>query len=327
MNNLTLPMKVPSILGMKTSLLEKYRVAVLIPCFNEELVISHVVSDFRLYLPDADIYVYDNNSSDRSVQTASDAGALVRNEVRQGKGNVVRRMFADIDADIYIMVDGDDTYDASIASELVEKILSGPYDLVNCARIAESKAAFRFGHSFGNRLLTKLVRMFFGADTHDMLSGYKAFSRRYVKSFPVLSSGFEIETEIMIHALELKMPIAEIYAPYSERREGSESKLRTYRDGFRILWLIGFLLKEERPFSFFSAIACMLAIASIVLGMPVVIHFFETGFVPRLPTALLAVGIMMASILAFMCGLILDSTSRNRREIKRLFYLSQPLSM
>jgi len=304
-----------------------YTIAVLIPCFNEEMAIGRVVSDFRTSLPNSEIYVYDNNSSDRSVQMASEAGALVRNEARQGKGNVVRRMFADIDADIYIIVDGDDTYDASVAPELVKKLLNGPHDLVNCARIAERKEAFRFGHSFGNRLLTKLVRMFFGAETRDMLSGYKAFSRRYVKSFPVLSSGFEIETEIMIHALELKMPVAEIYAPYGERQDGSESKLRTYRDGFRILWLIGFLLKEERPLAFFSALAGILAIASAALGIPVVIHFFETGFVPRLPTALLAVGIMMTSVLAFMCGLILDSVSRSRREIKRLAYLRLPSAL
>ena len=301
--------------------------AILIPCFNEEQSIGKVIADFKKFAPSAQIYVYDNNSSDNSLQRAINAGAFVRREPRQGKGNVVRRMFADVEADIYVIVDGDDTYDASAVTAIIDKMLEGPHDLVNCARVATNEAAFRFGHSFGNRLLTKIVRVFFRAETRDMLSGYRAMSRRYVKSFPVLSNGFEIETEMMIHALELKMPISEIRAPYRERADGSESKLKTYRDGFRILSLIGLLLKEERPLAFFSILASILALVSASLGIPVVVDFFETGFVPRLPTALLAVGIMTTAVLTFMSGLILDSLSKNRRESKRLAYLSLPATV
>lgn len=297
------------------------RIAVLIPCFNEALTVASVVSDFKASLPDAFIYVYDNNSDDGTASAARDAGAIVRHEGRQGKGSVVRRMFADIDAEIYLLVDGDDTYDANAASHLVNELCRGPFDMVNGARKAGSISAYRAGHALGNIALTSLVRLIFGAGTKDMLSGYKALSRRYVKSFPATSTGFEIETELVVHALELKMPISEIDTIYDERPEGSQSKLKTFRDGFRILRLIGFLVKEERPLFFFSTAAFVLSIISVAAGTPLIIEFIETGLVPRVPTAILASGLMLAALLALSCGVILDSVTRGRREIKRLRYL------
>lgn len=300
------------------------RIAVLVPCYNEALTVANVVKRFRAALPEAQVYVYDNNSTDGTRAIAAEAGAVVRGEARQGKGNVVRRMFADIEADIYVMVDGDDTYDASVASRLVEELRAGPYDMVNVARVAENEGAYRAGHALGNKLLTGLVQRIFGTATADMLSGYKAFSRRYVKSFPTMSSGFEIETELVVHALDLRLPMSEITAPYKERPEGSESKLRTYRDGFRILRLIGFLVKEERPLAFFSLLAGVLALVSLLIGTSVLLEFLATGLVPRLPTALLATGIMLSALLSLSCGFILDTVTRGRREAKRLAYLSYP---
>lgn len=300
------------------------RIAVLVPCHNEAITVGDVVRRFRRALPDAEIYVYDNNSTDGTAEIARDAGAIVRTETRQGKGNVVRRMFADIDADIYLMVDGDDTYDADVAPRLIEEVLAGPYDIVNVARVAESSEAYRAGHALGNKLLTGLVQQIFGAATTDMLSGYKALSRRYVKSFPTMAKGFEIETELVVHALDLRLPMSEISAPYKERPAGSESKLRTYSDGFRILRLIGFLVKEERPLAFFSIAAAILAIISLLIGTSVLMEFLTTGLVPRLPTAVLATGIMLSALLSLSCGFILDTVTRGRREIKRLVYLQHP---
>jgi glycosyltransferase involved in cell wall biosynthesis len=300
------------------------RVAVLIPCYNEALTVAATVAGFQASLPEAAIYVYDNNSSDGTAEIAREAGAIVRRETRQGKGSVVRRMFADIDADIYVMVDGDATYDASAAPALLREIRSGPYDMVNCARVAESAGAYRAGHAWGNKMLTGLVQYIFGSATTDMLSGYKAFSRRYVKSFPGMSHGFEIETELMVHALELKMPLSEITTVYNERPTGSESKLRTYHDGFRILRLIGFLVKEQRPLAFFSVVAGILALLSAIVGASVVVEFIETGLVPRLPTAVLAVGMMLSALLSLSCGFILDTVTRGRLEAKRLAYLRYP---
>jgi glycosyltransferase involved in cell wall biosynthesis len=297
------------------------RIAVLIPCFNEALTVASVVSAFKSTLPGAEIYVYDNNSSDDTANVARALGVIVRHEGRQGKGSVVRRMFADIDADIYLLVDGDDTYDSKAAIRLISELCNGPFDMVNGARRASSDAAYRTGHALGNFALTYLVKMIFGAGTKDMLSGYKAFSRRYVKSFPAMSTGFEIETELVVHALELRMPISEIDTLYRERPQGSQSKLRTFHDGFRILRLIGFLIKEERPLLFFGATAISLSILSVIAGTPLIIEFLETGLVPRLPTAILASGLMLAALLALSCGVILDSIARGRREIKRLRYL------
>jgi glycosyltransferase involved in cell wall biosynthesis len=299
-----------------------YRVAVLIPCFNEAISIEKVVADFQGHLPGATIYVYDNNSSDDTIAIAQSSGAIVRLEKRQGKGSVVRRMFADIEADIYLMVDGDDTYDAASALKLIKQLLAGPFDLVNGARETEIHEAYRRGHRLGNKVLTGFVSKIFGTHLTDMLSGYKVFSRRYVKSFPAMSFGFEIETELVVHALEMRMPIAELPTLYKDRPEGSTSKLRTYRDGFRILRLIAQLVKEERPFQFFGLVAAAAASIAIALGASVVLEFLETGFVPRLPTAVFATGAMLSSLLAFFSGLILDTVTKGRREMKRLAYLT-----
>ena len=285
---------------------------------------KNVIDAFRAALPEADIFVYDNNSSDGTADIAREAGAIVRTEKRQGKGNVVRRMFSDVDADIYIMVDGDATYEATAVKRLIDELRSGPYDMVNVARVAKSSAAYRLGHAAGNKMLTGLVQLIFGTATTDMLSGYKAFSRRYVKSFPTMSRGFEIETELVVHALDLNLPISEISAPYQDRPASSVSKLRTYRDGFRILRLIGFLVKEERPLAFFATAAGILAIASLSTGTSVLLEFFSTGLVPRLPTAILATGLMLSALLALAVGLILDTVTRGRRETKRLAYLQYP---
>jgi glycosyltransferase involved in cell wall biosynthesis len=300
------------------------KIAVLVPCYNEALTVVDVIEAFRKALPQSDIYVYDNNSSDKTAELARKAGAIVRTERRQGKGNVVRRMFSDIDADIYVMVDGDATYDATSAQRLIDELRSGPFDMVNAARKAESTDAYRSGHAWGNKMLTGLVQQIFGTATTDMLSGFKAFSRRYVKSFPTMSRGFEIETELVVHALDLRLPLSEIEAPYKERPVGSESKLRTYSDGFRILRLIGFLVKEERPLAFFSIIAGFLAAMSLLIGGSVLVEFFATGLVPRLPTAILATGLMLSALLALSCGFILDTVTRGRREMKRLAYLQYP---
>lgn len=301
------------------------RIAILIPCFNEEPTVGSVVSQFRSVLPDAEIYVYDNNSTDRTVSAALEAGAVVRHENRQGKGNVVRRMFADIDADVYLLVDGDGTYDASAAPRLVQTLIEGDLDFVNGARVSKIEEAYRPGHRLGNYVLTALVRIIFGRQFKDMLSGYKIFSRRFVKSFPAMSRGFEIETELAVHALELRMPCGEFQTNYKDRPEGSTSKLRTYRDGFRILLLIARLVKDERPLAFFAVLGTVLTFLGIFLGAGVVLEFLQTGLVPRLPTAVLSVGLVIVGVLSGMVGLILDMVTRTRQEMKRLAYLSIPL--
>jgi glycosyltransferase involved in cell wall biosynthesis len=299
-----------------------HTVAVLVPCHNEAATIAGVVADFRAHLPAATIYVYDNNSSDETARLAAGAGAQVRKEPLQGKGNVVRRMFSDIEADVFILVDGDGTYDASSAPQLVAQVSALGVDMVNCARIPVTATAFRPGHALGNRMLTGLVAWIFGNRVGDILSGYRAMSRRFVKSFPALSSGFEIETELTVHALEMRVPIAEIPAPYRERQVGSSSKLRTLHDGVRILQVIFHLVKEERPLQFFSAIFFVLCAASLVVAWPVVTTYFATGLVPRLPSAVLATGLALLASLSLVCGLVLDTVTRGRRELKRLFYLS-----
>ena len=298
------------------------RIAVLIPCYNEELTIASVVRGFREALPQATVYVYDNNSSDGTAEAARAAGAVVRSERRQGKGNVVRRMFADTDADVYVLVDGDDTYEAAAAPRLVAELVENGLDLVNGARVSTAAAAYRRGHRFGNHALTELVRIIFGRQFTDMLSGYKALSARFVKSFPAMSSGFETETELAVHALELRMPCGEMQTAYRERPEGSVSKLSTYRDGFRILKLIARLVKDERPLQFFGLAGLFLVLVAIVLGAPVVATYLETGLVPRLPTAVLSIGLVILGVLSFFAGLILDMVTRTRQEMKRLVYLS-----
>ena len=300
------------------------RIAVLVPCYNEELAIDRVVRDFRSSLPQAQIYVYDNNSRDRTREVADAAGAIVRIERRQGKGNVVRRMFADIDADVYVLVDGDATYDASSAGELVERLLCDRLDMMVGCRVHTDEAAYRSGHQTGNAMLTGFVAWLFGRSFTDILSGYRVFSRRFVKSFPALSKGFETETELTVHALELRMPVGEIEVAYGARPAGSVSKLSTYRDGLRILRLILALYKHERPLYFFSFVALLLALAALGLATPVVLEWMHTGLVPRLPTAILSTGIMILAWLSLTVGLVLETVTRGRQELKRLMYLQIP---
>ncbi len=300
------------------------RVAVLIPCRNEAVAIAKVVRDFAASLPGATIHVYDNNSTDGTADAARAAGATVGREVLQGKGHVVRRMFADVEADIYVLVDGDDTYDAAAAPRMAELLVSGQLDMVTGTRVADLASAYRRGHRAGNAILTGVVRRIFGTRITDMLSGYRVFSRRFVKSFPALAAGFETETEFTVHALELKMPVGELPVAYRLRPAGSASKLRTYSDGMRILQTILVLVKEERPLQFFSLWGLGLLLLGIGLGSPVVLEFLRTGLVPRLPTAVLAMGLVLLSFLAFACGLILDSVARGRKELKRLTYLAIP---
>lgn len=302
-----------------------YNIAVLIPCYNEERTVGKVVRDFRAVLPAAHIYVYDNNSTDATARAAAAAGAIVRREEMQGKGNVVRRMFRDIDADFYVLVDGDDTYEASAALTMLERAVEGPFDLVNGIRISQNTdESYRPGHQLGNVVLTGMVQFLFGDNILDMLSGYKVLSRRFVKSFPALSSGFETETELTVHALELAMPIAHVNTQYQGRPAGSASKLNTFRDGWRILLAILNLSKQERPLFFFSWVSFALAALSLLLAIPVVGDYLHTGLVPRLPTAVLATGIMLLAFLSLTCGLVLDTVTRGRREAKMLQYLSIP---
>src|SRR5689334_946970 len=297
------------------------RLAVLIPCYNEEAAIGKVVRDFQAALPEARIYVYDNNSTDRTRELAAQAGALVRVETRQGKGHVVCRMFADVDADVYVLVDGDDTYDAASVPKMVEQLVEKQLDVVTGVRAAPVQGAYRAGHVTGNRMLTGLVGTLFENRFSDMLSGFRIFSRRFVKSFPALVSGFEIEAAFTIHALELRMPCGEVATPYKDRPAGSASKLRTYHDGFRILRTILRLLLEVRPLALLGACALLSAVTSVSIAIPVFITYIETGLVPRLPTAVLAASLMLLAFLSLATGLILDSVTLGRREAKRLAYL------
>jgi glycosyltransferase involved in cell wall biosynthesis len=299
------------------------RIAVLVPCYNEEGTIGRVIADFRANLPDAEIYVYDNNSTDRTTEIARDAGASVRCERHQGKGHVVRRMFGDVDADIYVLVDGDATYDAPSVHAMVARLIDSGLDMVVGARRDQEQAAYRRGHRWGNKILTGFVARVFGASLADVLSGYRVFSRRFVKSFPALSGGFEIETELTVHALNLELPVAEIETPYFARPAGSVSKLSTWRDGLRIVRTIVRLYRAERPLPFFTGIGALLALIAVVLAIPIFITYVEQGLVPRLPTAILSTGLMILAFLAVACGLVLDTVSRGRREMKMLAYLAQ----
>jgi glycosyltransferase involved in cell wall biosynthesis len=299
------------------------RIAVLVPCFNEEAAVATVVADFRKALPTAEIFVYDNNSTDKTADVARAAGAEVFRELRQGKGFVVRRMFTDIEADIYVLVDGDATYDAPSAPRMIDALVNGHLDMVVGFRVDQSVAAYRPGHRTGNWMLTSFLSSVFGQAFKDILSGYRVFSRRFVKSFPVLSDGFEIETELSVHALELALPVAEVETPYYARPEGSFSKLNTWRDGFRILGTILKLYRSEKPLRFFTVVGVFLMLVSIGLAIPVIITYLEEGLVPRLPTAVLSMGLMIVAALSVTSGLVLDTVTRGRREMKLLVYLSQ----
>ena len=300
------------------------RIAILLPCYNEEAAVAQTVAGFRGALPGAAVYVYDNNSADRTREVAAAAGAVVRTERMQGKGNVVRRMFADIEADVYVMADGDATYDPAAAPELVRRLVEDKLDMVVGARKSEVEQAYRRGHRLGNRLFTGLLASLFGRSFTDIFSGYRVFSRRFVKSFPALSRGFETETEISVHALELAMPVAEVVTAYGARPEGSQSKLSTYRDGWRIMRTILHLFRIERPVLFYGGFAAFLAGLALVLAVPLVITYIETGLVPRFPTAILIMGMMIVSVISFAVGLILDTVVRGRREVRRLHYLGLP---
>ena len=298
------------------------RIAVLLPCYNEEAAIADTIAGFRTALPDATIHVYDNNSADRTVELARAAGAVVQTERQQGKGHVVRRMFADIDADVYVMADGDLTYDPKAAPEMVRMLLADQLDMVVGTRQHEAAEAYRGGHVIGNRLFTGLLSGLFGRSFTDIFSGYRVFSRRFAKSFPVLSAGFEIETEMSVHALELRMPVGEIETAYGARPEGSASKLSTYRDGWRILRTIGTLYRVERPVLFYGGIGLLLLLAAVLLAVPLVVTYLDTGLVPRVPTAILVTGMTIVAVLCLFAGLILDTVTRGRREVRRLAYLA-----
>ena len=300
------------------------KIAVMLPCLNEEAAIAEVVRGFKAAVPSATIYVYDNNSTDDTAAVARAAGAVVGQEKRRGKGSVVRRMFSDVEADIYVLADGDGTYDASALPAMLKLFLNERLDFLNGARVHDTAGAYRPGHRFGNVILTGLVREVFGRQLNDMLSGYKVLSRRYVKSFPSASSGFEIETELAVHALEQRMPMAETPTHYAERAPGSASKLRTIRDGMRIFLLISRLVKDERPFQFFGLAGLASILVGLMFGSKVVVTFIQTGLVPRLPMAVLSLGMIILGVISIFSGLILDMVASGRREIRRLFYLSMP---
>ena len=304
--------------------LERLRIAVLLPCYNEEAAVESTIAAFRAALPAADIFVYDNNSTDRTREVAARSGAIVRSERMQGKGHVVRRMFADVEADVYVMADGDATYDAAAAPEMIAKLIGEQLDMVVGARQSEVEEAYRRGHRLGNRLFNALLASLFGRTFSDVFSGYRIFSRRFVKSFPALSRGFETETEISVHALELAMPVGEVVTQYGARPEGSQSKLSTWRDGWRIMRTILHLFRIERPVLFYGSFSLFLAALAIVLSIPLAVTYFQTGLVPRFPTAILATGLMLLAALSFFTGLILDTVVRGRREVRRLHYLSLP---
>jgi glycosyltransferase involved in cell wall biosynthesis len=299
-------------------------IAIIVPCYNEEAAVGKTVTDLRAALPQATIYVYDNNSTDATAERAAEVGAIVRHEPRKGKGNVIRRAFSDVEADVYLMIDGDDTYDASAAPTLVRTLLSGPFDHVVGVRAQETDTAYRPGHATGNKALTGVVGFLYGRTMTDMLSGYRALSRRYVKSFPAISQEFEIETELTIHSLHLRVPTAEVPVGFKDRPEGSESKLRTYRDGWRILrWILN-VTRHERPFLFHGILAAIVGVIALVISIPVIVDYARTGLVPRFPTAILAASIMVIAVLVGAVGYLLDAIRRSREEAARLSYLRLP---
>jgi glycosyltransferase involved in cell wall biosynthesis len=323
LNNVPLKPAAPYLTDSMNNLRNK-KVVLIVPCYNEEQTIAQVILAFKKSVPHIACYVFDNNSTDNTVEVATAAGAQVYSVPLQGKGNVVRRMFADVEADVYVMVDGDATYDASVAPDLIQELVSGNLDMVVGSRRSQEVAAYRPGHRWGNKALTGFVSFIFGRAFDDMLSGYRIFSRRYAKSFPAHSKGFEIETELAVHALELRMPVKEIETVYGARPEGSVSKLNTYRDGVRILMTIIKLFKAEKPLMFFFIGFLFLVLAAFILAAPLFVTYFQTGLVPRMPTAILCSGLVILSFLSLACGLILDTVTRGRLEVKRLAYLSVP---
>lgn len=300
---------------------ERYRTAAVVPCHNEEAAIATVVADLFAAVPGITVYVYDNCSSDRTVERALEAGAVVCSEPHKGKGNVVRRAFADIDADIYLLIDGDDTYDAGAAPAMLEKLLAENLDQVVGVRRGD---AYRAGHETGNRALNRIVTGIFGDTMGDMLSGYRVFSRRFVKSFPAVSREFEIETELTVHSLALRIPSATIDVGFKDRPEGSESKLRTYRDGWKILNVIMTLTRHERPIYFFGLLSALLMWVAVLLAIPVLVQYLQTGMVPRMPTLIVASFLVMISCLLFLAGLVIDGTRKSRHEASRLSYMRYP---
>lgn len=302
------------------------QIAVLLPCYNEAVAIGAVVEAFREQLPQARIYVYDNNSSDDTAAVARAAGAIVRNEPQQGKGHVVRRMFADIQADTYVLADGDDTYDAAQAPAMVQQLLEQQLDMVVGTRHDDDSAAYRPGHRIGNRLLTGAIGLLFGRSFSDVLSGYRVFSRRFVKSFPALATGFETETELSVHALELRMPVAEWPTHYRARPDGSASKLNTWRDGIRIAMTILKLFKDGRPLAFFSLASALTSLLALLLALPLISTWLDTGLVPRFPTAILCAALMVVAAVFLVCGLVLDTVTRGRVEMRRMAYLAVPFA-
>lgn len=300
------------------------KIAAIVPCYNEVASVGSVVRDLREAVPGIDVYVYDNNSTDGTAEAARQAGAIVRHELVKGKGNVVRRAFADVEADIYLLIDGDDTYEAGAAGRMIATLRGGPYDQVTGVRNQTTETAYRPGHATGNRMFNALVGFVFGTPVSDMLSGYRVFSRRFVKSFPALSREFEIETELTVHSINLRVPQTEVPVKFKDRAEGSESKLRTYHDGLRILRLILELTRHERPLLFYGILAVILFLVGVGLGIPLIVGFVHTGLVPRLPTAVLASSLVILSVLLFITGIILDGLRRSRRESARLFYLALP---
>lgn len=297
------------------------RTAVLIPCYNESATLAKVIHDFKQALPQAEIYVYDNGSTDNSVEIARTSGVFVKHVALRGKGQVVRRLFADIEADVYVMVDGDATYDAASAQKAITLLQNNSLDMVVCTRKAQDEKSFRPGHAFGNKLFTYTVNLLFGRHFTDIFSGYRIFSRRFIKSFPAISQGFEIEAEMTIHALQLSLPCAEIETAYQERPPGSVSKLHTFKDGLRILRTILLLFLYVRPMAFFGILFILFSLLSLILGLPITLTFIQTGLVPRFPTAILAASLGLLGSLCLACGIILDSVSRSRLETKRCWYL------
>jgi hypothetical protein len=302
--------------------LDSLRIVAIVPCHNEESAIEQVVTDLKVAIPHMAVFVYDNASTDNTAGVAEAAGAAVRFEPLRGKGNVIRRAMADLDADVFLMIDGDDTYDASAAPEMIRLLLDGPYDQVTGVRTASQRGAYRAGHLLGNRMFNKVVSVIFGRPVTDMLSGYRVFSRRFVKSFPAVSRAFEIETELTVHAINTRVPQAEVAVRFKDRAEGSASKLRTYQDGFKILRMISRLLHHERPLALYSTIAGLIVATAVGISIPVIGEYIETGLVGRFPTAILSASLVVVAFIVLVVGILLDGLRKVRQETTRIAYMA-----